>query len=121
MNTNTHTNTVHLVGNLGKDVQVTTFESGKKKAAFSLATNESYKNQKGEMVSNTTWHNIIAWGNVADGIANLVKGNKVDIRGSLSNNSYTDKDGQKRYITQVVALQISKLETTTNEVPMPSI
>lgn len=118
---NTHTNTVHLVGNLGKDVQISTFESGKKKASFSLATNESFKNLKGEMVTNTTWHNVVAWGNLADQIAGLTKGNKVEIRGSLSNRSYVDKEGQKKYITEIVALQITKMENTFSEVPMPAI
>ncbi len=118
---NTHTNTVHLVGNLGKDVQLSTFESGKKKASFSLATNETYKNGQGEIVTNTTWHNIVVWGNLADHVSHYVKGNKVEIRGSLNNRSYVDKDGQKKYITEVVALQVSKIETALNEVPMPAI
>lgn len=117
----THTNTVHLVGNLGKDVQISIFESGKKRASFSLATNETYKNNKGEVVTSTTWHNVVVWGNLADQIAHCVKGNKLEIRGSLSNRSYVDKEGQKKYVTEVVALQVSKIESTFSEVPMPAI
>ena len=63
---NTLINNVHLIGNLGKNVELKNFDSGSKKASFSLATTESYKNQKGEYVKNTQWHNIVAWGNTAE-------------------------------------------------------
>ena len=95
-------NKVQLIGNLGNAPEVKTTESGKKLARFSVATNESYRNTKGEKVTETTWHNLIAWGKVAD-IAEkyLTKGKEVAIEGKLINRSYTDKDGNKKYITEV--------------------
>jgi single-strand DNA-binding protein len=103
-----HTNSVHLVGNIGKDVQVTTFDSGKKKASISVVTSESYKNLNGENVENNTWHNVVAWGSVADSLVGLSKGTQVEVRGSISNRSYNDKEGNKKYITEINAIQISK-------------
>jgi single-strand DNA-binding protein len=73
----------------------------------SIATNEVYKNQKGERVTDTTWHNVIMWGQLAD-IAEkiLKKGSEVAIEGKLINRSYTDKDGIKRYITEIQASEL---------------
>ena len=95
-------NKVQLIGNLGNAPEIKTTESGKKLARFSVATNESYRNAKGEKVTETTWHNLVAWGKVAD-IAEkyLTKGKEVVIEGKLINRSYTDKDGNKKYITEV--------------------
>ena len=95
-------NKVQLIGNLGNAPEVKTIESGKKLARFSVATNESYRNATGEKVTETTWHNLVAWGKVAD-IAEkyLTKGSEVAIEGKLINRSYTDKDGNKKYITEV--------------------
>ena len=95
-------NKVQLIGNLGNAPEVKTTESGKKLARFSVATNESYRNAKGEKVTETTWHNLVAWGKVAD-IAEkyLNKGTEVAIEGKLINRSYTDKEGNKKYITEV--------------------
>ena len=95
-------NKVQLIGNLGSAPEVKTTESGKKLARFSVATNESYRNANGEKVTETTWHNLVAWGKVAD-IAEkyLNKGSEVAIEGKLINRSYTDKDGNKKYITEV--------------------
>ena len=95
-------NKVQLIGNLGNAPEVKTTESGKKLAKFSMATNESYRNASGEKVTETTWHNLVAWGKVAD-IAEkyLNKGSEVAIEGKLINRSYTDKDGNKKYITEV--------------------
>lgn len=95
-------NKVQLIGNLGNVPEVKTTENGKKLAKFSVATNESYRNSKGEKVTETTWHNLVAWGKVAD-IAEkyLTKGKEVAIEGKLINRSYTDKDGNKKYITEV--------------------
>jgi len=95
-------NKVQLIGNLGNAPEVKTTESGKKLARFSVATNESYRNAKGEKVTETTWHNLVAWGKVAD-IAEkyLNKGSEVAIEGKLINRSYADKDGNKKYITEV--------------------
>lgn len=95
-------NKVQLIGHLGNAPEVKTTESGKKLARFSVATNESYRNAKGEKVTETTWHNLVAWGKVAD-IAEkyLNKGSEVAIEGKLINRSYSDKDGIKKYITEV--------------------
>lgn len=95
-------NKVQLIGNLGNAPEVRTTESGKKLVKFSIATNESYRNAKGEKVTETQWHNIIAWGKVAD-IAEkyLTKGTEVAIEGKLMNNNYTDKEGNKRYSTEI--------------------
>ena len=95
-------NKVQLIGNLGNAPEVKTTESGKKLAKFSVATNESYRNANGEKVTETTWHNLVAWGKVAD-IAEkyLSKGSEVAIEGKLINRSYTDKDGNKKYISEV--------------------
>ncbi|MBK8522597.1 MAG: single-stranded DNA-binding protein [Ferruginibacter sp.] len=95
-------NKVQLIGNLGNAPEVKTTESGKKLARFSVATNESYRNAKGEKVTETTWHNLVAWGKVAE-IAEkyLTKGKEVAVEGKLINRSYTDKEGNKKYITEV--------------------
>ena len=95
-------NKVQLIGNLGNAPEVKTTQSGKKLARFSVATNESYRNATGEKVTETTWHNLVAWGKVAE-IAEkyLTKGSEIAIEGKLINRSYTDKDGNKKYITEV--------------------
>ncbi|HMX77185.1 MAG TPA: single-stranded DNA-binding protein [Chitinophagaceae bacterium] len=95
-------NKVQLIGNLGNAPEVKTFDSGKKMARFSVATSESYRNAKGEKVTETQWHNLVAWGKIAD-IAEkfLTKGKEVAIEGKLINRSYEDKDGKKRTITEV--------------------
>ena len=100
-------NKVQLIGNLGNAPEVKTTESGKKLARFSVATNESYRNASGEKVTETTWHNLIAWGKVAD-IAEkyLTKGKEVAIEGKLINNSYTDKEGVKRFSTEIQVNEI---------------
>ena len=100
-------NKVQLIGNLGMNPEIKTLDSGKKLAKFSIATNESYKNAKGEKIEDTQWHNLIAWGKTADIIEKyLEKGNEVAIEGKLTNRSYDDKDGNKRYITEIVINEI---------------
>ena len=95
-------NKVQLIGNLGNSPEIKTTEGGKKLARFSMATSESYRNAKGEKTTETQWHTIIAWGKVAD-IAEkfLNKGSEVAIEGKLINRSYNDKEGNKKYITEV--------------------
>lgn len=94
-------NRVILIGNLGKDPDVITFENGVKKATFSLATSESYKNKEGNRVDQTEWHNIVMWRGLAD-IAErfLHKGNQIYIEGKLKTRSY-EQDGIKKYITEI--------------------
>lgn len=100
-------NKVQLIGNLGNAPEVKTLDAGKKMARFSIATNESYRNAKGEKITETQWHNIIAWGKVAELAEKyLTKGKEVMIEGKLVNRNYTDKQGNKKYITEV---QMSEL------------
>ena len=96
-------NKVQLIGNLGNTPEIITLESGKKFAKFSLATNENYKNAKGEKVTDTQWHNIVAWNKTAEIIEKyLEKGNEVAIEGKLTSRSYETKEGDKRYVTEIV-------------------
>lgn len=103
-------NRVQLIGNLGMDPEVKKLESGKTMAKISLATNDTYKNQKGEKVTDTQWHNLVAWGKTAE-IAEkyLKKGSEVAIEGKLTSRSYEDKEGVKKYITEVVVNEILML------------
>ncbi|MCC4211424.1 single-stranded DNA-binding protein [Leeuwenhoekiella parthenopeia] len=96
-------NKVQLIGNLGNDPEIVNLESGKKLAKFSIATNETYKNTKGERVTDTQWHNVVAWGKTAEIIENYAtKGKEVAIEGKLTSRSYETKQGEKRYITEIV-------------------
>ena len=100
-------NKVQLIGNVGNEPEITTLESGKKVAKFSIATNESYKDSKGEKVQSTEWHNIIAWGKIAEIVENYVsKGKGIALEGKLTSRSYESKSGEKRYITEVVVDEI---------------
>ncbi len=104
---NTIKNNVQLIGNLGKDPEVINLESGKKIAKFSLATNEVYKKSNGEKVTDTQWHNIVAWGKTADIAENyLSQGKEVIITGKLTTRSYDSKTGEKRYITEIIAQEL---------------
>ena len=103
-------NSVRLVGNLGMDPEVKSFDNNKQVARLSLATKESYKNDKGEKVTETQWHNLVLWGNQAKFAGDyLKKGDEVAIEGKLANRNYTDKDGIKRYISEVVVNDCMKL------------
>jgi single-strand DNA-binding protein len=96
-------NKVQLIGHVGQDPEIKTFDGGKKLAKLSIATNESYKNEKGEKVEETQWHNLIAWGKTAETIEKyVVKGKEIAIEGKLTHRSYEDKNGEKRYVTEVV-------------------
>jgi single-strand DNA-binding protein len=95
-------NKVQLIGNLGKQPEIKTTDSGKKLAKFSVATNEIYTNVKGEKVKETQWHNLVAWGKLADVAEKyLEKVSENAIDGKLISRDYTDKEGNKRYITEV--------------------
>ena len=95
-------NSVQLIGRLGKDPEVRTFDSGKKQASFSIATSETYKNQKGEKVEDTQWHNIVIWGKLVDVAQRyLKKGNEVAVSGKLVHREYETSGGEKRYITEI--------------------
>lgn len=100
-------NKVQLIGNLGQDPEVRVIGEGKKVANLRVATTESYRNDKGEKVSETQWHTVVAWGKLAE-IAEkyLIKGIEVVVEGKLINRSYTDKQGVKRYVSEVQANEL---------------
>lgn len=99
-------NRVQLIGSLGQNPEMKKFDKSQL-VKFSLATNETYYNNKGEKVTDTTWHNVVAWGKTAEIIEKYAhKGDKIMVEGKLANRSYEDKDGQKRYITEVVAQEV---------------
>lgn len=100
-------NKVQLIGNVGNEPEITNLESGKKVAKFSIATNEFYKNSNGEKEQNTQWHNIVAWGKIAEIVEKYVgKGKEVALEGKLTSRSYETKEGEKRYVTEVVVDEI---------------
>lgn len=103
-------NRVILIGNLGKDPEIRNLEGGVKKASFSLATSESFKGKNGEKIEQTEWHNIVLWRGLAEVAESyLKKGNTVYIEGKIKTRDYTDKDGNKRYITEIVADNLQML------------
>lgn len=104
-------NSVRLIGNLGDNPKVRKLDSGKTVANFSIATNEIYRDSKGEKQSETTWHRLVAWGKHAELMENYVKkGSEIAIEGKLTNRSYDDKNGDKHYITEILISQILLLD-----------
>jgi single-strand DNA-binding protein len=102
MNTSMMKNRVTLIGNLGQDPEIKSIGSGRKMARFRIATNERYKNAKDELVEDTQWHSVVAWGKQAESVEKLLKkGSEVLLEGKLTHGDYTDKDGVKRYTTDV--------------------
>ncbi len=100
-------NQVQLIGNVGQEPTITNLDNGRKVARLSLATNEHYKNANGEKQTDTQWHTVVAWGKSAEIIEKYVsKGKEIAIEGKLSSRSYEDKEGVKRYVTEVVANEI---------------
>jgi single-strand DNA-binding protein len=107
-------NRVEIKGFLGHDAEVKTLESGRTLVTMRMATNENYKNAKGEWVTNTTWHNVTMWKSKRDEeLEFLKKGMLVAVTGKLNTRKYTDKLGQDRYITEVVATKVdlSRIES----------
>jgi single-strand DNA-binding protein len=103
-------NKVILVGNLGKDPEVRHLEGGSSVAHFTLATNDYYKDKSGNRVERTEWHNITAWRGLAEMAEKyLKKGQQIYVEGKLRTRQYQDKDNQTRYITEIVADEISML------------
>jgi len=107
---NTLKNSVRLVGNLGMDPEVKSFDNDRKLAKIAIATNETYKNDKGEKVTDTQWHNLVLWGSQAKLAEQILrKGDEIAIEGKLASRSYVDKDGVKRYVTEVVVNEFLKI------------
>ena len=103
-------NKVILVGNVGQDPEVKYLDEGTPVATFSLATSESYKNKAGEKVTNTEWHNIVLWRGLAQVAEKYVqKGNQLYIEGKIKTRSWEDKDGVKKYRTEIVGNTMTML------------
>lgn len=108
---NTLKNRVQLIGNLGKDPELITFDGGKTKVNLSLATNEYYKNSKGERIEETIWHNIVGWGKTAELVGEyLKKGSEIAVEGKLTNRVYEDKEGNNKYVTEIVVKEFLMLD-----------
>ena len=100
-------NNVQLIGRAGLAPEIKTFEKDRKLARFSLATNEYYYDQKGERQENTQWHNLVVWGKTAEIVEKIVtKGKEIAVSGKLINRSWDDKDGNKKYNTEVEISQL---------------
>ena len=100
-------NRVQLIGHVGQEPEIKNLEGGKKLANISIATNEVYYKDNGDKVEKTEWHRVTAWGKTAEIIEKYVaKGKEIAIDGKLTTRSYDDKDGNKRYITEIVANEV---------------
>jgi single-strand DNA-binding protein len=109
---NTLRNKVQLIGNLGQNPEIRTFENGKAVARFSLATKDSYRDANGKKITETQWHNLVAWGNLAKIVEKyLLKGSEVAVEGKLTHKAYDDKDGKKRFYTEVVLTDMVMLRS----------
>ena len=106
-------NKVILIGRLGKDPEITTFESGNRKMSVTLATTERYRDRDNNWVDQTEWHNLVAWGNLANDIAdkrrNYAKGDMMYVEGRLRTRQYTDSQGTNRYVTEIQVDKIMQL------------
>ena len=107
-------NKVILIGNLGKDPEIRTLESGDTRALFTLATNEVYKDKNGEIQQNTEWHTVVLWRSLAERAKYLRKGMLVYVEGKLSHRKWTDKDGKDHYNTDIAAETVRILEKREN-------
>lgn len=103
-------NKVILVGHLGKDPEVMTFDNGTKKATFSMATTESYRDKDGNWQDQTEWHNIVLWRYLAE--KNIIKGDQIYLEGRLRSRSYDDANGVKKYITEIQGDKVLKLSSS---------
>jgi single-strand DNA-binding protein len=115
-------NKVILLGNLGKDPEVRNLERGAKVASFPLATNRVYKGQDGQKVEETEWHNVVLWGALADLAEKfLSKGRQVFIEGRIRTRNWEDKEGVKRYTTEIVGENMTFVGgREIGETPTPS-
>jgi len=112
---NTLRNKVQLIGNLGQNPEIRTFDNGRSVARFSLATTDSYRDASGKKITETQWHNLVAWGNLAKTVEKyLTKGSEVAVEGKLTHRAYDDKDGKKRYFTEVILSEMVMLRSKSN-------
>ena len=109
-------NSVRLIGNLGREVELNEIANGSKVARFTLATNDYFKNNKGEVVKETQWHSIVAWGKTAELMAKLLKkGSKVVLQGKLIHRTYEDKEGNQKYTSEVKVREFMNMSTLEKE------
>lgn len=102
-------NTVKLIGNVGKEVSIKNFENNKL-ASFSLATNETYTTKNNEEKTTTTWHNIVAWGKIADQCEQLLsKGKFISLEGKIQYRQYQNKENQTVNLTEIVAYKVEEV------------
>jgi single-strand DNA-binding protein len=100
-------NSVQLIGNVGNDPEIQTLENGNKMVYLNIATNDRFTDDKGEKVEQTEWHRVIAWGKIAEIIEKYVaKGKEIGVEGKLTHRSYEDKNGEKKFITEVVVHEV---------------
>ncbi len=103
-------NKVQLIGRLGQEPEITTFPDGNKIAKFSMATDDSYKDKNGQKIERAYWHNIIVRGGLVKVVESYIqKGQEIAIEGKLTNRSWEDKDGVKRYMTEIVCNELLML------------
>lgn len=109
-------NSVQLIGHLGSDPEVKKLDNGAVLATVNIATSESYKNSKGEYIDTTTWHRLVGWDKKAEIMEKIMtKGREVVVRGKLINRSYDDKNGIKRYVTEVRVAEFELLGKNSNK------
>jgi single-strand DNA-binding protein len=109
-------NNTKLIGNLGKDVILTSFENGGKKASCTIATTEYHKNEKGERTQKTTWHNLVAWGRNAELMARILhKGAQVIVEGSMSYREYTNKNDEKKSIAELIVHEFRMVNASASK------
>ncbi len=114
----TGVNKVILIGNLGKDPEIQKFDNGVKKASFSLATTEVFKNKEGDRTPHTEWHNIILWRGLAEVAESyLKKGNTIYLEGKIRRRDWEDKDGQKRYTYEIMGDSMTMLGSGRKDQP----
>jgi len=103
-------NSIQLMGYLGKDPELKTFDNDRKLVKFSLATSDKYKNKDGELVEETQWHNLVAWGKLAENMNSfLKKGNEITVKGKLTHRSWEDANGVTKYISEIVVNEFVKI------------
>jgi single-strand DNA-binding protein len=103
-------NQVQLIGNLGKDIELKTFDNGLILAKATIATTEYFKNNKGEKTQDTQWHNVVAWGKTAEYMGQVLKkGDEVAIKGKLVYKNYQNAEGKTQYITEIVTNEFMKM------------
>lgn len=102
-------NQVFITGNVGRDAEVTQFDNGRSVTSFSVATNESFKDNRGEWVDRVEWHNVVCWGRLSEVAAGIRKGMRVCVVGKLKTEKYTDRNNVEKYVTKVVAKQVMRI------------